>query len=88
MIEVELGHWPATAVTLTLSKIDEAPEWINFGYINKDSMVGTITAIDQIKDTERITQMDNRFARSFRDGLHHFHGHEHKFNVDSHFLNV
>jgi hypothetical protein len=47
-------------------------------YWKKDSMVGTITAKDQFNDTERIIQLDNYFARSFRDGLHHFHGHEHK----------
>ena len=46
--------------------------------LDKDSMVGTITARGQIKHTERIIQMDNHFARSSRDGLHHFHGHEHE----------
>jgi hypothetical protein len=55
-------------------------------YWKKDSMVGTITAKDQFNDTERIIQLDHHFARSFRDGLHHFHGHEHKFKVDSHFF--
>jgi hypothetical protein len=33
--------------------------------LDKDSMVRTITARDQIKDTERIIQMENHFARSF-----------------------
>jgi hypothetical protein len=56
--------------------------------LNKDSMVGTITARDQFSDAERIIQLDNYFARSFRDGLHRFHGHEHKFKVDSHFSNA
>ena len=48
------------------------------GLSNKVSMVGTITAWNQVKDTERITQLNKYFARSFRDGLHRFHGHEHK----------
>ena len=67
-----------TLDTLTLSKIDEA--WKGFipDILNKDSMVGTITVRNQFKNIERITQLDNHFARSFRDGLHHFHGHEHK----------
>jgi hypothetical protein len=33
--------------------------------LNKDSMFGAITAKDQFNDTERITQLDNYFARSF-----------------------
>jgi hypothetical protein len=41
-------------------------------------MVGTTITTGQVKDTERIIQMDNHFAKSFQDGLHHFHGHEHK----------
>ena len=41
-------------------------------------MVGTITAWDQVKDTGRIIQMNEYFARSFCDGLHPFHGHEHE----------
>ena len=44
----------------------------------KKNMVGTIAVRNQFKNTERIIQLDNHFARSFRDGLHHFHGHEHK----------
>jgi len=45
---------------------------------NEVSMVRTITAWNQVKETGRIIQMNKYFARSFRDGLHHFHGHEHK----------
>ena len=48
------------------------------GLSNKVSMVGTITAWNQVKDNERIIQLNKYFARSFRDGLHRFHGHEHK----------
>jgi hypothetical protein len=33
--------------------------------LNKDYMVGTITAKDQFNDTEGIIQMENHFARSF-----------------------
>ena len=67
-----------TVDALTLSKIDEA--WNGFipDILNKDSMVGTITVRNQFKNTERIIQLDNHFARSSRDGLHQFHGHEHK----------
>ena len=58
------------------------------GLSNKVSMVGTVTAWNQVKETGRIIQMNKYFARSFHDGLHRFHGHEQKFKVDSHFFNA
>jgi hypothetical protein len=45
------------ADTLTLSKIDEAWNGFLSGTLDKDSLVGTITARDHTKDTERIIQM-------------------------------
>ena len=45
---------------------------------NEVSMVITITAWNQVRDTGRIKQMYKYFARSFHDGIHHFHGLEHK----------
>ena len=38
------------------------------GLSNKVSMVGTITAWNQVKDTEGIIQLNKYLERSFRDG--------------------
>ena len=77
-----------TVDDLTLSKIVEA--WNGFipDILNKDSMVGTVTARDQIYWHRKNYLDEKSFARSSRDGLHRFHGHEQKLKVDSHFSNA
>jgi hypothetical protein len=64
-----------TADTLTLLKDRQGT---GMGLSNEGSMVGTITAWNQVRNTKRIIQMNEYFARSFHDGIHRFHGHEHK----------